>query len=148
MTIKDWVELGFLASWIVCLAGVGVFSHLHFKNKKAENYRIAAVHAMQKWVAYYDKEDLDNPEKANGALNDAVKELNSKGYQVTDQQVKDLEALREWVLTQLRMKQAESGVVDTGVTDQDVPDSDIVKPVDQITAQDTKAVSEGDTDGK
>ena len=37
ITIKDWIELGFLASWIICLICVGVFSHIHFKNKKAEN---------------------------------------------------------------------------------------------------------------
>ncbi len=144
MTIKDWIEVGFLASWIVCLIGVGVFSHLHFKNKKAENYRIAALHAMQKWVAFYDKEDLDNPEKANGALNDAVKELNSKGYKVSDQQVRDLEALREWVLTQLRMKQAQTGV-DDGIA-QNVPAEDVLTPVDQLPKPET--VAEGDTNGK
>ena len=132
MTIKDWIELGFLVSWIVCLAIVGIFSHMHFKNKKVENYRVAALHAMQKWVAFYDKEDLDNPEKANAALNDSVKELNSKGYKVTDQQARDLEALREWVLVQLRMKQAQTGVAPSGVTTQEVPDDQIVKPVDQL----------------
>ena len=148
MTIKDWIEVGFLASWIVCLIGVGVFSHLHFKNKKAENYRIAALHAMQKWVAFYDKEDLDNPEKANGALNDAVKELNSKGYKVTDQQARDLEALREWVLTQLRMKQAQSGVEDVGIA-KDVPADDIISPVDQLPKTDTSTTTtEGDANGK
>lgn len=132
MTIKDWIELGFLVSWVACLAIVGIFSRLHFKNKKVENYRVAAVHAMQKWVAFYDKEDLGNPEKANGALNDAVKELNSKGYKVTDQQARDLEALREWVLVQLRMKQVQTGVAPSGVTTQEVPDDQIVKPVDQL----------------
>lgn len=148
MTIKDWIEVGFLASWIVCLIGVGIMSHLHFKNKKAENYRVAALHAMQKWVAFYDKEDLDNPEKANGALNDAVKELNSKGYKVTDQQARDLEALREWVLAQLRMKQAQSGVEDMGIT-QNVPAEDILSPVDQLPKTDTPAVTtEGDSNGK
>lgn len=148
MTIKDWIEVGFLASWVVCLIGVGVGSHLHFKNKKAENYRLAAVHAMQKWVAFYDKEDLDNPEKANGALNDAVKELNSKGYKVTDQQARDLEALREWVLAQLRMKQAQSGVEDAGIA-KDVPAEDILNPVDQPPKTDTPAaITEGDPNGK
>lgn len=148
MTIKDWIEVGFLASWIVCLIGVGVFSHLHFKNKKAENYRLAALRAMQKWVAFYDKEDLDNPEKANGALNDAVKELNSKGYKVTDQQARDLEALREWVLAQLRMKQAQSGVEDVGIA-QNVPAENILSPVDQLPKVDTPAVTtEGDSNGK
>lgn len=148
MTIKDWIEVGFLASWVVCLIGVGVGSHLHFKNKKAENYRLAAVHAMQKWVAFYDKEDLDNPEKANGALNDAVKELNSKGYKVTDQQARDLEALREWVLAQLRMKQAQSGVEDAGIA-KDVPAEDILNPVDQLPKTDTPAaITEGDPNGK
>lgn len=148
MTIKDWIEVGFLASWVVCLIGVGVGSHLHFKNKKAENYRIAALHAMQKWVAFYDKEDLDNPEKANGALNDAVKELNSKGYKVTDQQARDLEALREWVLTQLRMKQAQSGVEDVGIA-KDVPADDIISPVDQLPKTDTSTTTtEGDANGK
>ena len=152
MTIKDWIEVGFLASWIVCLIGVGVVSHLHFKNKKAENYRLAALSAMQKWVAFYDKEDLDNPEKANGALNDAVKELNSKGYKVTDQQARDLEALREWVLAQLRMKQAQSGVEDAGIA-KDVPAEDILNPVDQLPKIDaaavtTDATTEGDSNGK
>ena len=147
MTIKDWIEVGFLASWVVCLIGVGVVSHLHFKNKKAENYRIAALHAMQKWVAFYDKEDLDNPEKANGALNDVVKELNSKGYKVTDQQARDLEALREWVLAQLRMKQAQSGV-DDGIA-QNVPAEDILNPVDQLPKIDAPATTtEGDSNGK
>lgn len=148
MTIKDWIEVGFLASWVVCLFDVGVVSHLHFKNKKAENYRVAALHAMQKWVAFYDKEDLDNPEKANGALNDAVKELNSKGYKVTDQQARDLEALREWVLAQLRMKQAQSGVEDAGIV-KDVPDEDILSPVDQLPKIDAPATTtEGDSNGK
>jgi uncharacterized 11.8 kDa protein in hlv 5'region len=148
MTIKDWIEVGFLASWIVCLIGVGVFSHIHFKNRKAENYRVAALHAMQKWVAFYDKEDLDNPEKANGALNDAVKELNSKGYKVTDQQVRDLEALREWILAQLRMKQAQSGVEDVGIA-KDVPADDIISPVDQLPKTDTSATTtEGDANDK
>ena len=148
MTIKDWIELGFLVSWIVCLIGVGIMSHLHFKNKRAENYRIAALHAMQKWVAFYDKEDLDNPEKANGALNDAVKELNSKGYKVTDQQARDLEALREWVLAQLRMKQAQSGVEDAEIA-KDVPAEDILSPVDQLPKTDTSTTTtEGDSNGK
>ena len=148
MTIKDWIEVGFLASWIICLIGVGVFSHMHFKNKKVENYRVAALHAMQKWVAFYDKEDLDNPEKANGALNDVVKELNSKGYKVTDQQTRDLEALREWVLTQLRMKQAQSGVEDAEIA-KDVPAEDILSPVDQLPKTDTSTTTtEGDENGK
>ena len=148
MTIKDWIEVGFLASWIVCLIAVGVFSHLHFKNKKAENYRVAALHAMQKWVAFYDKEDLVHPEKANGALNDAVKELNSKGYKVTDQQARDLEPLREWVLAQLRMKQAQSGVEDAGIA-KDVPAEDILSPVDQLPKIDAPATpTEGDINDK
>ena len=103
---------------------------------------------MQKWVAFYDKEDLDNPEKANGALNDAVKELNSKGYKVTDQQARDLEALREWVLAQLRMKQAQSGVEDAGIA-KDVPADDIISSVDQLPKIDAPAATtEGDSNGK
>ena len=94
------------------------------------------------------KEDLDNPEKANGALNDVVKELNSKGYKVTDQQTRDLEALREWVLTQLRMKQAQSGVEDVGIA-KDVPAEDILSPVDQLPKTDTSTTTtEGDENGK
>ena len=141
MTVSDYIQFAFLLSWIFCLVGLGILAHVHFKNQKAEKYRLAALNAMQKWVAFYDKEDLDNPEKANGALNDAVKELNSKGYKVTDQQVRDLEALREWVLAQLRMKQAQTGVAPSGVTTQEVPDDQILKPVDQLPKP-------GDTDGK
>ena len=148
MTVSDYIQLGFLLSWIFCLVDLSILAHVHFKNQKAEKYRLAALNAMRKWVAYYDKQDLDNPQKANGALNDAVKELNSKGYKVTDQQARDLEALREWVLAQLRMKQAQSGVEDAGIV-KDVPDEDILSPVDQLPKIDAAAVTtEGDSNGK
>lgn len=148
MSVSDYIQLGFLLSWIFCLVGLSILAHIHFKNQKAEKYRLAALNAMKKWVAYYDKQDLDNPQKANGALNDAVKELNSKGYKVTDQQARDLEALREWVLAQLRMKQAQSGVEDAGIV-KDVPDEDILSPVDQLPKIDAPAtITEGDSNGK
>lgn len=148
MTVSDYIQLGFLLSWIFCLVGLSILAHIHFKNQKAEKYRLAALNAMKKWVAYYDKQDLDNPEKANGALNDAVKELNSKGYKVTDQQARDLEALREWVLAQLRMKQAQSGVEDAGIA-KDVPAEDILNPVDQLPKINAPATTtEGDSNGK
>ncbi|MBI1722243.1 helveticin [Lactobacillus crispatus] len=148
MTVSDYIQLGFLLSWIFCLVGLSILAHVHFKNQKAEKYRLAALNAMKKWVAYYDKQDMDNPEKANGALNDAVKELNSKGYKVTDQQARDLEALREWVLAQLRMKQAQSGVEDAGIA-KDVPADDIISPVDQLPKIDAPAATtEGDSNDK
>lgn len=136
MTVSDYIQLMFLVSWIVCLIGLGVLAHIHFKSQKAEKYRLAALNAMRKWVAYYDKQDLDNPAKANGALNDAVVELNHKGYNITDQQVKDLEALRELVLSNLRLKQAQAGLNDdkdnhTEVA-QDVPEGDILKPTESV----------------
>lgn len=91
---------------------------------------------MRKWVAYYDKQDLDNPSKANGALNDAVVELNHKGYTITDQQVKDLEALRELVLSNLRLKQAQAGLNDdkdnhTEVA-QNIPEDEVLKPTEPV----------------
>lgn len=136
MTVSDYIQLMFLVSWIVCLIGLGVLAHIHFKSQKAEKYRLAALNAMRKWVAYYDKQDLDNPAKANGALNDAVVELNHKGYNITDQQVKDLEALRELVLSNLRLKQAQAGLNDdkdnhTEVA-QNVPEGDILKPTESV----------------
>ena len=136
MTVSDYIQLMFLLSWIVCLIGLGVLAHIHFKSQKAEKYRLAALNAMRKWVAYYDKQDLDNPAKANGALNDAVVELNHKGYNITDQQAKDLEALRELVLSNLRLKQAQAGLNDdkdnhTEVA-QNVPEGDILKPTESV----------------
>ena len=148
MSVSDYIQLGFLLSWIFCLVGLSILAHIHFKNQKAEKYRLAALNAMKKWVAYYDKQDLDNPQKANGALNDAVVELNHKGYNISDQQARDLEALREWVLAQLRMKQAQSGVEDAEIA-KDVPAEDILSPVDQLPKTDTSTTTtEGDTDGK
>lgn len=143
MTVSDYIQLMFLLSWIVCLIGLGVLAHIHFKNQKAEKYRLAALNAMRKWVAYYDKQDLDNPAKANGALNDAVVELNHKGYNITDQQVKDLEALRELVLSNLRLKQAQAGLNDdkdnhTEVA-QNVPAGEVLKPTEPVNGGVVKA---------
>lgn len=136
MTVSDYIQLGFLLSWIFCLVGLGILAHVHFKSQKAEKYRLATLNAMKKWVAYYDKQDLDNPQKANGALNDAVVELNHKGYKISDQQVKDLEALRELVLSNLRLKQAQAGLNDykdnhIEVTE-NVPVSEVLKPTEPV----------------
>lgn len=143
MTIKDWIEVGFLASWIICLIGVGAFSHMHFKNKRAERYRQDAVFAMEKWVGYYDKQAVENPEKAAGALNDAVKELQGKGYKINGQNVKDLEALREWAVTRLRFEQAKADVDNTVKPEpeiaENVPTNEVVQPTEPET---------GEADGK
>lgn len=139
MTVNDYIELGFLALWLVCIVGVAILSHVHFKNVRAEKYRQDAVFAMQKWVGYYDKQDLDNPEKANAAVNDAVKELKGKGYNINDQSVKDLEALREYVLTQLRMKQAQTGIHNTVKPTPDVVKvNEIVEPTEPQATQPQK----------
>ena len=139
MTINDWIEVGFLASWIICLIGVGVFSHIHFKNKRAERYRQDAVFAMEKWVGYYDKQAVENPEKAAGALNDAVKELQGKGYKINDQNVKDLEALREWAVTRLRFEQANADVDNTVKPEpeiaENVPANEVVQPTEPETGE-------------
>ena len=139
MTINDWIEVGFLASWIICLIGVGVFSHIHFKNKRAERYRQDAVFAMEKWVGYYDKQAVENPEKAAGALNDAVKELQGKGYKINDQNVKDLEALREWAVTRLRFEQAKADVDNTVKPEpeiaENVPANEVVQPTESETGE-------------
>lgn len=139
MTINDWIEVGFLTSWIICLIGVGVFSHIHFKNKRAEQYRQDAVFAMEKWVGYYDKQAVENPEKAAGALNDAVKELQGKGYKINDQNVKDLEALREWAVTRLRFEQAKADVDNTVKPEpeiaENVPANEVVQPTEPETGE-------------
>lgn len=139
MTINDWIEVGFLASWIICLIGVGVFSNIHFKNKRAERYRQDAVFAMEKWVGYYDKQAVGNPEKAAGALNDAVKELQGKGYKINDQNVKDLEALREWAVTRLRFEQAKADVDNTVKPKpeiaENVPANEVVQPTEPETGE-------------
>lgn len=150
MSVSDYIQLGFLLSWIFCLVGLSILAHIHFKNQKAEKYRLAALNAMKKWVAYYDKQDLDNPQKANGALNDAVVELNHKGYSISDQQVKDLEALRELVLSNLRLKQAQAGLNDdkdnhTEVA-QNVPAGEVLKPTEPAN-DDVVKTDQGEQNG-
>ena len=71
MTIKDWIEVGFLASWIVCLIGVGVFSHLHFKNKKLKLQR--KVDQLQILIKEYVKKA-----PAKGAFFDGKEKQNEK----------------------------------------------------------------------
>lgn len=147
MTVSDYIQLVFLLSWIFCLVGLGILAHVHFKNQKAEKYRLAALNAMKKWVAYYDKQDMDNPEKANGALNDAVVELNHKGYNISDQQVKDLEALRELVLSNLRLKQAQAGLNDNHTeVAQNVPAGEVLKPTEPTNGEVVKT-DQGEQNG-
>lgn len=150
MTVSDYIQFGFLLSWIFCLVGLGILAHVHFKNQKAEKYRLAALNAMRKWVAYYDKQDLDNPQKANDALNDAVVELNHKGYNISDQQVKDLEALRELVLSNLRLKQAQAGLNDDKEINKEVtenvPASEVLKPTEPTNGEVVKT-DQGEQNG-
>lgn len=139
MTISDDIQIGFLIAWIVCIILVAIFGNVHFKNKKAENFRTTALQKMREYVGYYDKQPISDDEKANAVIDKVVKALNAKGYNVTDQTVSELKALREFVLTELRMKQAESGVQNTVKPEPEV--SDKVDPKDVI--QPTKPLNGG-----
>lgn len=109
------------------------------KDKDLKQKSQDAVFAMEKWVGYYDKQAVGNPEKAAGALNDAVKELQGKGYKINDQNVKDLEALREWAVTRLRFEQAKADVDNTVKPEpeiaENVPANEVVQPTEPETGE-------------
>lgn len=144
MTIKDWLLVGFWVLWVFSLIILVSFGNRHFKNARAEKYREIAVNAAKQWVAFMDRQKLDDGAKFNQAVNQVMKELTAHGYKIGDQKEKDIEALVEWAVTQLRMEEAKAGINTAAKPDtkpelaQDVPDSDIVQPT----------VPEGDANGK
>ena len=138
MTIKDYLDLAQIVIWLFAVIMAVIGSHMHFKNKTAENYRTVAVNSARQWIGYYDKQAIDNPEKFNSVLDHVVKELTAHGYKIGDQRVSDLKALIEYELTKLRMEQAKTGVTGSDLTDKDVSADDVYSPIDQLKSGDQK----------
>ena len=90
MDIHDYVELIALAFWIISVVSVGILSHVHFKNKRLEQFRITADDLMKNYVGLYNKESLASDQKINRIVNAVVDGLEAKGFKVEDQDVKDL----------------------------------------------------------
>lgn len=138
MTIKDYLDLAQIVIWLFAVIMAAIGSHVHFKNKTAENYRTVAVNSARQWIGYYDKQALENPEKFNSVLDHVVKELTAHGYKIGEQRVTDLKALIEYELTKLRMEQAKNGVAGSDLTDKDVSADDVYSPIDQLKIGDQK----------
>lgn len=105
MSIMDWLTLGALGLFFISIVGVGILSRMHFKNKKMQLMADNAQRLMRAYVALYDKLDLGNAQKLNGVVDNVVKSLQEKGFTVSDQDRKNIEAGVEKTVSDLRMKQ-------------------------------------------
>lgn len=141
MSIKEEIDLGFLIVWAVFVVAMTIGGHLHFKNKKADNIRKTIVEQMRQYVYYYDKQPMADDEKANAVIDDVAKALAARGYKINDDTIKDLKTLRELILTDLRIKQAESGAKTTVKPDPEV--SNKVAPKNVVQPTEAKAVNNG-----
>lgn len=129
MTISEWINVSWQILLLIAMIIGTFFGNKQFKNKRAEHYREIAVHAAEEWVAYMDKQDLNNDEKFSQALNGVVKELTAHGFHIGEQRTSDIEKLIEWAVTQLRLAQAQSGInKDNPDVKQNVPAGQVVQP--------------------
>lgn len=90
MDIHDYVELITLVLWFISIIGIGILSHIHFKTKRLEQFRITADNLMKSYVGLYNKESLADDQKINRIVNAVVDGLEAKGFKVEDQDVKDI----------------------------------------------------------
>lgn len=90
MDIHDYVELITLVLWLISIIGISILSHIHFKTKRLEQFRITADNLMKSYIGLYNKESLANDQKIDRVVSAVVDELKAKGFKVEDQDVKDI----------------------------------------------------------
>lgn len=100
MTVSNWIDIGQLVMWLISIIGTLVLGRVHFKNKRAQRFSSTAQQLMKAYVGYYDKQEISNPDKLQGVIQHVVTGLQAKGFKVTDQDIKNIEAGTEaWVTT-------------------------------------------------
>lgn len=138
MTIKDWILVGALVLWVLSIATVALFGNKHFKNKYLEEFRSNMVDFSKSYSAFYDKQIITKPEKLSGAVNDVANALRAKGFKISDQDLKDIEAQVEQQVAELhtQKKSAESTTPTVEVAsepqDASLEDEVIVGNIDNI----------------
>lgn len=107
MTFNDYFELCGLILWIISLIGAGVLGHLRLKNQRMSEFRDTTRTLMNDYVYFYDKAVMSNDKKLNNVVNAVVDGLQRKGFKVTEEDVQNIFAGVEKVVTELRFKQKE-----------------------------------------
>ncbi len=105
MSTKDYIELVELALWIISMTVLG---YVHFKEKQQISFIQLARQLMIDYVYFYDKELISNEKKLNNVVRAVVTSLEKKGFVVSENDVKNIIAGIEKIVTDLRFKQINS----------------------------------------
>lgn len=105
MSTKDYIELVELTLWIISMTVLG---YVHFKEKQQIFFIQLARQLMIDYVYFYDKELISNEKKLNNVVRAVVTSLEKKGFVVSENDVKNIIAGIEKIVTDLRFKQINS----------------------------------------
>lgn len=105
LSTKDYIELVELTLWIISMTVLG---YVHFKEKQQIYFIQLARQLMIDYVYFYDKELISNEKKLNNVVRAVVTSLEKKGFVVSENDVKNIIAGIEKIVTDLRLKQINS----------------------------------------
>ncbi len=108
MSTKDYIELVELALWIISIISVTVLGYVHFKEKQQISFIQLSRQLMIDYVYFYDKELISNEKKLNNVVRAVVTSLEKKGFVVSENDVKNIIAGIEKIVTDFRFKQINS----------------------------------------
>ena len=108
LSTKDYIELVELVLWIISIISVTVLGYVHFKEKQQIYFIQLARQLMIDYVYFYDKELISNEKKLNNVVRAVVTSLEKKGFVVSENDVKNIIAGIEKIVTDLRLKQINS----------------------------------------
>lgn len=108
LSTKDYIELVELVLWIISIISVTVLGYVHFKEKQQISFIQLARQLMIDYVYFYDKELISNEKKLNNVVRAVVTSLEKKGFVVSENDVKNIIAGIEKIVTDLRLKQINS----------------------------------------
>ena len=108
LSTKDYIELVELVLWIISIISVTVLGYVHFKEKQQIYFIQLARQLMIDYVYFYDKELISSEKKLNNVVRAVVTSLEKKGFVVSENDVKNIIAGIEKIVTDLRLKQINS----------------------------------------
>lgn len=90
MDIHEYIELIMLLFWIISIISIGILSHIRFKEKHLEQFRITADNLMKKYIDFYSKENLTDDQKISRIVFAITDSLKKQNFEVNDQDIKNI----------------------------------------------------------
>lgn len=90
MNVNDWITIAGYIIWIITVAAGVYVSNRFFENKKLDSKAQILSMLVKNAVSFYENSELNDDDKKNRVITDVANSLRNKGFNVSEQTIKDI----------------------------------------------------------